>query len=344
MASKADKFQVYGDIQGNFRCMWTIERFSSLNSQVGKDHQSENLQLQENGIEWYLKIYPGGASEIDGGHVSCFVFCRNATVGVKFKYRLSLRNTDGAVLFDGVCDEWITLTTQGYGYAKTMEAKHLKPELVNDTLVVALEATYCSTCVGGCAGTYRRAEVAPTAKIIDDLRYLWQSKENADSALSVETCDIPVHSAVLAARSEVFATMFKRDMLAKGSRSVKVTGFKKEVVDSMVEFIYCGSVRNLDCDLALELLQASEKYELEDLKSYCSNYLISVLNVKNVCHILLSADICNAEELLDQAMKYFRENLSEDDFEIQRPLFKKRPELVYDIVKGFMRKESDLTW
>lgn len=333
MDQQKDTLQVCGSFQGDFRCTWAIGQFSSLDSEVGVCHKSETFQFHGEGLQWFLYIYPGGQTEKYEGYVSCYFRVKNVTQNARVKLRLSFRNTDGDVLFDAECNEWRTTSlTSGYGYPKTRGKDYLIPRLVDDTLVVVFEVTHYVTCYGDNANILSCEEDTWTSKASEDFRNLWTSKENADFVISVGREDILVHSLVLGARSKVFAAMLTHGMTERDNRRVEVTDFEKDTMNSFMEFLYSGNVREMDFNLAIELLRASDKYEVSDLKSYCSRYLTSLLNDQNVCIVLLTADIFDAQELRTQAMNFLCENMSQEGFATQRSIFKTRPELLCDII------------
>ncbi len=56
--------------------------------------------------------------------------------------------------------------------------------------------------------------------------------------------------------------------------------------------------------VAQGMLEAAEKYDIQDLKGECETFLSSKLNASNVGHLLLLADFHSADALKGAALEY----------------------------------------
>lgn len=115
--------------------------------------------------------------------------------------------------------------------------------------------------------------------------------------------EFEAHKAILAARSPVFSAMFEHGMEETRQNRVEITDLDPETVAEVLRYIYTGQVNNLD-QLALSLLVAADKYQLDRLKSMCEESLVESLTVENACDVLSYADIYNAEQLRANAMEF----------------------------------------
>ena len=83
----------------------------------------------------------------------------------------------------------------------------------------------------------------------------------------------------MAARSPVFAVMFKHPSKEKLAGIVNVPDIEPDVFKVLLRYIYIGQVPLQRMDkLAIGLLAAADKYLLEKLKKACRDHL-----VKNIC-------------------------------------------------------------
>ena len=112
---------------------------------------------------------------------------------------------------------------------------------------------------------------------------------------------------MLAARSPVFRAMFQSNMMEKKTRKVEIADLRPEVVSEMLTFIYTGMTPKLEM-LAEGLLPASEKYQLDQLKTLCVDHLRHQLNEKNCLLYLVFGDIYRAEKLKKSSLQFMNRN------------------------------------
>ncbi|KAJ8683706.1 hypothetical protein QAD02_019498 [Eretmocerus hayati] len=115
------------------------------------------------------------------------------------------------------------------------------------------------------------------------------------------------HKILLSDLSDVFAAMLRHGTVEDLQKVIKVEDIKYEVMFEVVRFIYTGEVCHLN-KLAQELLIAADKYNLENLKVICGEYIVRSMNIDSVVDILILADRHNAIHLKDLATKFFIEH------------------------------------
>ena len=89
---------------------------------------------------------------------------------------------------------------------------------------------------------------------------LFQSRLLGDFTFVVDGVEIVAHKAVLAARSPVFAAMFRNEMREKVSNRADIVDVDADTFQELLRFIYTGTVENLS-ELVREILAASIKYD-----------------------------------------------------------------------------------
>merc|ERR550519_310861 len=76
-----------------------------------------------------------------------------------------------------------------------------------------------------------------------------------------------------------------------------------DTVKALLKYLYGGELDNME-ENAMLLLEASNKFDLLDLKTICENYLIEkYMKVENVIDVLLMADLHNGDHLKEAAME-----------------------------------------
>ena len=100
--------------------------------------------------------------------------------------------------------------------------------------------------------------------------------------------------------------MFTASMTEKDAEEVQITDVPYGIFKEMIHYIYTEETPKLN-DVAYDLLQAADKYELEDLKSKCEQKLMENLSVENAVIFLILADRHSAHDLKATALKFFRQ-------------------------------------
>ena len=98
----------------------------------------------------------------------------------------------------------------------------------------------------------------PDSELADNMNNLLETGNFSDMALQKNNIKIPVHKAILAARSPVFAAMFQHDLEENKQGFVSITDLDIDVLREMLRFIYTGKVTKLET-MADSLLAAADK-------------------------------------------------------------------------------------
>ena len=95
---------------------------------------------------------------------------------------------------------------------------------------------------------------------------------------------IRCHKLHLSRRSPVFHAMFKNRMAESELGEVTIPDFSERVVEMMISFMYSGELLKGDNkeDVLQELLEISDKYEVDALKSRCESILVREIGDSNV--------------------------------------------------------------
>lgn len=148
-----------------------------------------------------------------------------------------------------------------------------------------------------------------TQKLSEDFEKLLISKKNSDVVILVGDKKFDAHRFILTTRSCVFEAMFSYDTKEKKEKEVTITDIDGEIFEKLLEYIYTDKVEDLDI-FAEELLEASDKYQLQGLKEMCEDSLAKTLSIENAIRILILADRHNAKHLKEFAMNYAVINLA----------------------------------
>jgi speckle-type POZ protein len=106
-----------------------------------------------------------------------------------------------------------------------------------------------------------------------DIEKLFNSEKFSDVNIVCGTESFLCHKNILAARSDVFATMFEMtDSTENHKEDVQVDGYHAKIMKKLLAFIY-GNTIEFDFDQLFPLMSAAEKYNLPVLENYCMDAL-----------------------------------------------------------------------
>ncbi|GFQ93485.1 protein roadkill [Trichonephila clavata] len=113
----------------------------------------------------------------------------------------------------------------------------------------------------------------------------------SDIVFQINNVKFPVHKVVLAARSPVFARMFKHGELETVGGIINISDLDISILNLLLMYLYSGKTELLNYYSAVKLYGATNKYEVISLKKFCAEYLKEILSSGNVCDILILADM-----------------------------------------------------
>ncbi|KAI3769110.1 hypothetical protein L6452_00209 [Arctium lappa] len=130
--------------------------------------------------------------------------------------------------------------------------------------------------------------------------------ESIHTDIIINTSDgsIGAHRAVLAARSQVFHSMFSHDLKEKELSTINILDMSIEGCQAFLSSLY-GNIGNKDfLTYRLDLLRAADKYEVLDLKEACHDSLLEDIDTKNVLVRLQTAKLYHLQRLKICCMHY----------------------------------------
>ncbi|GBM95831.1 Speckle-type POZ protein-like B [Araneus ventricosus] len=156
----------------------------------------------------------------------------------------------------------------------------------------------------------------------------------ADVTFKCGNASIPAHKSLLSIRSPVFAAMFKNPMKENRENKVDISDMDVSVLRIMLTYIYTGKTPDFTVSSASELLFAADKYQLQDLKRVCCDFLKQNISLENVLRILVLGDM-HAEHLKSFAVDYICNKCTKfsilESTEEWKILRKERSDLAMDI-------------
>jgi speckle-type POZ protein len=149
-----------------------------------------------------------------------------------------------------------------------------------------------------------------TRSLNRDLLTLKSKSYFSDFIIQVGECIYPVHRSILAARSNVFLTMFQQSNTIEMTSSILILNdYNSSSIDLFLQYLYSDTCVFTDDKKAEEILELADKYNVESLKILAEDYFI--LNKDNCLRLLILADRHTATRLKDSTLKFINNNLSQ---------------------------------
>ncbi len=117
------------------------------------------------------------------------------------------------------------------------------------------------------------------------------------------------HSHILAARSPVFAAMFRNEMKEPNIGKVNVDDIRPDIFKQLLHYIYSGRLfEPLIETTAQSLYIAADKYDIGDLKKECIRFLLPCIQVNNAINFMVWAYLHSVDELKNAALTFMAEH------------------------------------
>ena len=147
--------------------------------------------------------------------------------------------------------------------------------------------------------------------VANNLLTLLRGGTNSDVTFVVGGKAFHAHRIILAAQCEYFRLLLFGNMMeANPGVEIEVKDASPESFHFLLEYLYCGrlDLASLTEHTVLELLALADKYNLVDLlKSICV-YLGGIVNISNVCQILIYSDMHQLDKLQMKCLTFIDNN------------------------------------
>lgn len=147
-------------------------------------------------------------------------------------------------------------------------------------------------------------------KTLYQLGNLFNSTDYCDIKLKVEDKIFEAHKIVLAARSEYFRALLYSGMRETNCDFVEINEAKPDAFKLLLRYIYTGkiSLSNEKEESVIDLLSLVHQYGLIELQRSISDYLESILEIKNVCSIYDISSLYQLESLQETSARFIDKN------------------------------------
>ena len=150
------------------------------------------------------------------------------------------------------------------------------------------------------------SEVNHVKQLSKDIGDLFNNTDYCDLTLIVDSVEFNVHKIVLAARSEYFRALLFSGMKESSCSSIEIREVKAACFRLLLQYIYTGKIclRNEREESLIDLLGVCHQYGFVELERAVSNFLESILDIRNVCSIYDIASLYKLASLQETCAKY----------------------------------------
>ncbi|KAL6953829.1 hypothetical protein U1Q18_046959 [Sarracenia purpurea var. burkii] len=306
--------------------LWTINQFNFQYTNI-KTLKSSKFTSDVDGstkCTWYISLDCSKDDDFIAIYLNLDSTC-NEDRSAFSKYRFSIMTKEQKEMhivqgnvrkFHISSDEEYTEDSDGWGTDQFVNRDLLfknRNELIPDNkLTIFCEITYFHIFTS-ISHQPNLITVRPpvTNRLSEDFGSMLKNRKFADVTIVVNGTEYPVHRTVLAARSAVFSAMFEQNGMKESEKNrIDVTDISEDVMEEMLRYIYTANVKNLN-DIADDLFEAADKYDLGELKVLCESFLYNDLSVDNAASTLALADLHRAYGFKSKVMNYIVLNFGE---------------------------------
>ena len=144
--------------------------------------------------------------------------------------------------------------------------------------------------------------VEEDSTIIADLKRFVNNELLSDITFVVENRRVYAHK-LLCLRCPYFYNMLTGEYMESRASELLVEDVRYDIFLLLLEFLYSDRV-DVTLDVAMELFQAADRFGVDRLKKRCEEVMQRAISIDTAAHILLAADVHNAEVLRERCMRY----------------------------------------
>jgi len=302
-----------------FEFQWKIEsiRDKAMKSNCGESIQTETLTYED--TKWHFVLYPNGVDDEEdeiladnnSGYIALDIVNDSPRGTVFFA-------VDVCEVEDGL--ENLLMDDDGYTdratFPKLIHHRHIRESNKDGILhlVVRIQVKKYHTVM-------KKIKLSrPVAKetkrevpeeVLDKVKEFLEKKQHPDVEIICQGDSVPCHRLVMAARSDVLAAQLGSDLKEAREGKIDIKDMDVSTVRDMVHYMYTGDTGDMFKYKAKNLLVAANRYQLEELKEICQNFLITKIKTENALGMFVMGHANNAEHLKREAKEAIVNNARE---------------------------------
>ncbi|XP_054713332.1 speckle-type POZ protein-like [Uloborus diversus] len=147
-----------------------------------------------------------------------------------------------------------------------------------------------------------------SSELAENIGNAFEHGRLSDVTLKVGEHQFQAHKIILASRSRVFDGMFDSGMKESKENVVEILDMELSTAKEMLQYIYTGKLEELTMERALVLYVAADRYDLQELRRWCKEFILENVSHHDVCRVAELAELHTDEDLAKAARRVFKEN------------------------------------
>ena len=147
--------------------------------------------------------------------------------------------------------------------------------------------------------------------MVQDYKEMFLNQEHCDVIIKVREREFKAHKNILSARSPVFSSTFRNEMKEKATGVINIEDCDPSSFSDFLCFLYCAKIENLTSENVFGLFTTADKYDVQDLRSECLEFMKKNLSVDTFCETVTVAIQHLEKELLDLTTDFFAKHFKE---------------------------------
>uniref|UniRef100_A0A146M855 Speckle-type POZ protein n=1 Tax=Lygus hesperus TaxID=30085 RepID=A0A146M855_LYGHE len=230
--------------------------------------------------------------------------CYEALIGIEAQYKFYLANHKSNKYSKGLNSSLFTSGTcfgdEGFMEYHTMTDKENGYIFDKEIIKIGVQIVLGDPVFSG------RTNLEYVEGLGESLRLQWQNKSFADLTLVTAQAEWAAHKVILASQSSVFSELLANSTDEHPVNYINVSDAECGEVESMLEFIYSGSVSS-PTNL-INLVYCAHHFNIAGLKSYCENRLRFGITCDNSLERLILSHDYDLNQLKTSIMAYIVKN------------------------------------
>lgn len=145
--------------------------------------------------------------------------------------------------------------------------------------------------------------------MIQNFGNLLDSEWCSDVILKTSDHEFRAHRLILSARSPVFSAMFRHNMMENNTGEVDVSDCSTSGLKVFLQYLYTGISDTMSPANVVDLYYIADKYQVDDLKNDCVQYMKMSLSVDNFCDVIALSVRHSEPDLRNSATQFFCINI-----------------------------------
>lgn len=129
--------------------------------------------------------------------------------------------------------------------------------------------------------------------------------------MAVKDKKFKAHKAIIAARSSVFAEMFKDETSGKETGVITIPDCDPGAFKEFLRYVYSGRLQNISFRCAVGVFRIADKFNVKELISFCMDYIRQNMKAEDFFEVITLAEEYHYNKLHSAIQEFFNDNLGE---------------------------------